>query len=233
MNYLNGVSIVEILHNIEKMKLNIVSNFEHTIAQNYSIEGDDKTKNILKNFQNPFIFRDFPIYFLKFVGSLPIFKKEDKAYVRLMQHYYGLATSRQLQNNNLPALHSAVAIIEHHFEDNIIRDIDNRNRKFITDAIRYSQVIKDDDIQHYSIYEEGFSNQEETCVKVFIIPKENLCTFFEARSEIQKTLIQPYEKKYQKYMKQLFELVKGNFSEENSLKNENDLENIFIDGSFF
>ena len=80
---------------------------------------------------------------------LPLYLR-DKHYGNQIKDYYTQATIQAIMEavaasqTETPVLSSAFIYICHFFEDLLIRDLDNRNRSAIINAIRYAGLIKDD-----------------------------------------------------------------------------------------
>src|SRR5699024_4816017 len=65
-----------------------------------------------------------------------------------------------------------------YFNDSVIRDLDNRNKKYIQDAIRYTRLIEDDTWKHVSNIDMGFTdvfkhNQE------YVVDKKKVVNFLQ------------------------------------------------------
>src|SRR5690606_9267672 len=68
----------------------------------------------------------------------------------------------------------------HFFEDLLIRDLDNRNRSAIINAIRYVGLIKDDSWKEIEVMESGFLDvNRKNHVQVFVTPSQNALKMIE------------------------------------------------------
>jgi hypothetical protein len=107
-------------------------------------------------------------------GMLPLYM-EDHKYKREMRRFYNFATGKALEGiAEKPNFKKAFIYIVHIFPNFIRRDYDNRGRKFIIDALRYSGVIEDDNWMNIHLAESGFSILRELSrVEVFICDIED------------------------------------------------------------
>lgn len=164
---------MEILKSLERLK-------EETMKRLYEHEllGSDELglhqnqpatyKKIAVNNYNVFQF--------SFVGLLPWYKNDDREYLSFVRNYYHRVTNESFDFTNTVQLSKACIIIYHYFQDGCIRDLDNRNRKVIIDAIRHTNLIKDDCWKYVSILEEGFSDKQNH-VQVYVLDRVNLPNF--------------------------------------------------------
>jgi hypothetical protein len=68
-------------------------------------------------------------------------------------------------------------LIIHYFKDRMVRDLDNRNRKFLLDAIRQTGLIRDDSWRDLAIMEEGFHDPRGDHVQMYVLARENFANF--------------------------------------------------------
>lgn len=132
-----------------------------------------------KNYFQPLAINGYPVFQFRYEGATPLYDKENRELIQLVRDYYFQAT---LEMYELPEMNiqfeKAVLIIQHIFPDKIIRDLDNRNRKFVIDAIRLTGLINDDNFMNLSIFEEGFVKENAIpYVNVFLLNKENFQDF--------------------------------------------------------
>ncbi|MEJ9282362.1 hypothetical protein [Ureibacillus thermosphaericus] len=111
----------------------------------------------IEQFAQPIMVNGYPVIQFRYESAMPLYSEKDKEYTALVRDYYFQVTSDMY---NYPELNisfdKATLIIQHVFPDRIIRDLDNRNRKYLIDAIKFTELIDDDNFQKLSIYEEGF-----------------------------------------------------------------------------
>lgn len=132
-----------------------------------------------KNYFQPLAINGYPVFQFRYEGAMPLYDKENRELIQLVRDYYFQAT---LEMYELPEINiqfkKAVLIIQHIFPDKIIRDLDNRNRKFVIDAIRLTGLINDDNFMNLSIFEEGYVKENAIpYVNVFLLNKENFQDF--------------------------------------------------------
>lgn len=132
-----------------------------------------------KNYFQPLAINGYPVFQFRYEGAMPLYDKENRELIQLVRDYYFQAT---LEMYELPEINiqfkKAVLIIQHIFPDKIIRDLDNRNRKFVIDAIRLTGLINDDHFMNLSIFEEGYVKENAIpYVNVFLLNKENFQDF--------------------------------------------------------
>lgn len=132
-----------------------------------------------KNYFQPLAINGYPVFQFRYEGAMPLYDKENRELIQLVRDYYFQAT---LEMYELPEMNiqfeKAVLIIQHIFPDKIIRDLDNRNRKFVIDAIRLTGLINDDNFMNLSIFEEGYVKENAIpYVNVFLLNKENFQDF--------------------------------------------------------
>lgn len=124
----------------------------------------------------------FFIFRILFDGVLPPYFESTKenahdAYRKLLRKRYETGTTSALRlKREVPHFEQAVVYIKHHFSDLGIRDLDNRNRKLLLDALRNNQIIGDDNWQQCAIYEEGVLS-EKSFVEVFVLERDMLPHF--------------------------------------------------------
>lgn len=131
----------------------------------------------------PIYIKDSPVFQFVYAGTLPLYN-ENGEYIQHIRNYYSIMNSLFYDFETLNIqFEKATLIIEHCFSDKMIRDLDNRNRKYVIDGIRYTGLIQDDDIQHLKIFETGEQNQRYDCVHVLLLAQSN---FKEVLSELPK-----------------------------------------------
>lgn len=119
----------------------------------------------------------FFVFRILYDGALPPYfesTKEDShdAYYTQLRARYGKGFDMtKISNRELLVACKIVIFIKHHFSDLGIRDLDNRNRKLLIDALRSNGVIGDDNWQSCAIYEEGIL-AEQNAVEIFVMERE-------------------------------------------------------------
>lgn len=132
-----------------------------------------------------FMLGEYPVYQFSYQGMLPLYSK-DKQYKNQIKNYYTQATMEAVKASQIeaptetPVLKSAFIYICHFFEDLLIRDLDNRNRSAIINAVRYAGLIKDDSWKEIEIMESGFLDvNRKNHVQVFVTPSQNALKMIE------------------------------------------------------
>ncbi|WP_176447355.1 hypothetical protein [Lentibacillus sp. CBA3610] len=125
----------------------------------------------------PRMVNGYPVFQFSYDGMLPLYKANDRDYAAMVRHYYQRITFESY--NYADVQHQfgrAGLIIQHFFNDHVIRDLDNRNRKYVIDAIRYTGLVKDDNWQELSIIEEG-QHDKGNHIQVYLVEEENKINF--------------------------------------------------------
>ena len=158
----------------------------------YIEDNQIKDANALKN-DGAFI-----VHQLSYYGTLPPYKEGYHALVR--QYYQTLTPDLEcVRQKDLTIKEKALVLIIHYYTDNKIRDLDNRNRKYIIDMIRNTQLVVGDSWQDLAIYEEGFID-ECSHLQVYILEnvhKNAFLRFFEEHHNELKIIPSIYELSYE------------------------------------
>ncbi|WP_059051368.1 hypothetical protein [Paenibacillus senegalimassiliensis] len=128
-----------------------------------------------------YMMKEYPVYQFSYQGMLPLYLK-DKQYTNQIKDYYTKATLEATVafQTEGPALKSAFIYTCHFFENLMIRDLDNRNRSAIINAIRYAGFIKDDSWKEIETMESGFLDVgRKNHVQVFVTPSQNTLKLIE------------------------------------------------------
>ncbi|MEN1969680.1 hypothetical protein WMZ97_16580 [Lentibacillus sp. N15] len=129
----------------------------------------------------PLIIKDYPVFQFGYEGMLPTYKENDQEYLSILRHYYYRATfdSYDYSQMKLPVMNEAVIVYVHYFRNKIIRDLDNRNKKFIQDAIRQTRIIGDDHWRNVWNMDIGFLDEEKYHLQVYVVPRNNFIDFID------------------------------------------------------
>jgi len=145
-----------------------------------------------------FEFNQSPVYQFSYHGALPPYEGMSREYIKLIKDYYYSSTIKSLdfmkvhefQNTSVPVFNEKVSVFfAHFFSDLNIRDLDNRNKKFVLDPIRFTKIIKDDNWQELSLFDSGFLDQGHNHLQVFVLLEKNLFPF-----------VQEFQKNKEKYI---------------------------------
>lgn len=140
---------------------------------------------------NPILMNDYQVLMFYFDSVLPSYKTKDKNYGQTVASYYNLAIARQLTTvtQNLQG-EEFVIFIEQHFKDMQLRDLDNRNRKLLIDALRHNLVFKDDSYKYISIFEEAYNVRNQNEMIVYIVEKVNFHHFLKDKNIANSKVIE-------------------------------------------
>ncbi|KRG13889.1 hypothetical protein ACA30_13195 [Virgibacillus soli] len=128
----------------------------------------------------------YPVFEFSYPGSLPLYDAHDKDFRALIRRMYLEATFRFYDFSKIDLrFNQAALIIEHYFKDGSVRDLDNRNRKYVIDAIRATGLIPDDNSQVLTIVEESFLTKEQPYITVFLLHRKHLPDFLVRKKEFE------------------------------------------------
>ncbi|RKJ36966.1 hypothetical protein D7X33_37925 [Butyricicoccus sp. 1XD8-22] len=110
---------------------------------------------------------------------MPTYKEDDQEYLSMIRRYYFRATldSYDYSKLKLPAMSEVAIIFVQYFIDNKIRDLDNRNKKYIQDAIRHTRLYGDDSWHNVWNLDMGFLDEEKDHIQVYVVERINLSSF--------------------------------------------------------
>ncbi|MBY9079561.1 hypothetical protein KIH86_03955 [Paenibacillus sp. HN-1] len=135
------------------------------------------------NFQH-FEIKGIPVYQFSYEGMLPLYIR-DKAYENQIREYYLRSTMEALRNFRPQTFNRALIYMCHLFSDLRIRDLDNRNRRHLINALRATRIIQDDNWKEVSFVESGFLDQAgKSRVELFVTERANtvdMIDFVESR----------------------------------------------------
>lgn len=198
----------------------------------------------------PLIINDYPVMHFAYDGALPIFDKTDPEYNIKVRHYYFLATfdSYNFDRLLLPVFTRATIIFVHYFDHMNLGDLDNRNTKYIQDAIKLTKIIKDDNWENVWTMNMGFYDEERSHVQVYVVEQQNTPEFLKYLFKNHEGLKIPadktrcigdYEGEFIRYQKEqrkkteenrqeTLDQFKKNITDDNPfIANENSVENTF------
>ncbi|KGP77796.1 MULTISPECIES: hypothetical protein [Paenibacillus] len=125
------------------------------------------------------------ILHFSFPGVLPHYqvehreKREIRQHIRNSKAFYSDATLALVER--LPFRikydHALIYIIQF-FPDFVIRDFDNRERKYVLDALRYASVIGDDNWRNISVCESGEYDSGNPHTEIFISSHQKAVEMF-------------------------------------------------------
>ncbi|MFC5591690.1 hypothetical protein ACFPRA_22650 [Sporosarcina soli] len=163
------------LKNIEEMKVYLMSRI-NGIGENE--EAIKRTSVFPMAKVKPMIVDGYPVFQFSYEGALPLYKEADRDYLGMIRHYYFRATLDAYDFSNVDIqFDRSVIIIAQHYENKIIRDLDNRNRKLIQDAIRHTGLIGDDSWWRVWNVDIGFLDPRGNHVQVYVVSQEHFAEF--------------------------------------------------------
>lgn len=118
------------------------------------------------------------VFQLSYDGIMPMYD-DDPKYQQEIRDYYIRATLRGYDwPANRQTFRNAAIMVVHYFNDLSIRDLDNRNRSVMLNAIRYTGLIGDDNWKNVTYLEKGELDEEGRChVQVYVMDAKNLSDF--------------------------------------------------------
>lgn len=162
-----------LLFSLEKARVHYLRDREYTklsMFDGYYLESKEPTA--------PLVVNGYKVFQIQYDGSMPSYKAKDIEYQKLIRNYYFKATVNQLRvDREINYFKKAAIVIEHYFNDSIIRDLDNRNKKYIIDALRHCGLLKNDDYRNVAYVENGHYTDELPYVNVFILEWDNISDF--------------------------------------------------------
>src|SRR5699024_10258595 len=96
-----------------------------------------------------FVFNDSTVFQFSYHGALPTHRGMSKQYNDLIRSYYHNATASSFSKLELGSVDrikdtNKIAVIFAHFYKNLrARDLDNRNKKYVLDAIKDTRIFND------------------------------------------------------------------------------------------
>jgi len=162
---------MDALLHLEKLKYNLLLNYQRDLTM------DNRLSDTAKMHKEPLIIHGYPVFSYALAGTLPLNNTTDHDLKQEVRGYIEWCIGRMYDNKSkyLP-FHKAKVFIQHFYENDIIQDLDNRNHKYIVDALRLAQIIEDDSWQHLSLdvsgYKDNFSH-----VQVYVVEDENELDF--------------------------------------------------------
>lgn len=164
---LSQQAVEDMLVDLERLKAHLLK-----VYQEETVLGFTNTR-IKPMYRDPLEIHGYKVFQFAYAGSLPLNKMNDKKLKRLTRSYMEWCTHNiyNTKESGLP-FEKAKVFIQHFYKDYIISDLDNRNHKYILDAIRMAQIIKDDNWQSISLDIAGYSDKTNH-VQVYVVEDHN------------------------------------------------------------
>lgn len=192
----------EILRGIERTKQYVMRELN---ALGYNKETVRRTIVYPVAKVKPIYIKDYPVFHFAYEGALPLYDEENSEYNSMIRSYYYNATfdAYDYSKLSLPMMEDATIIFVHYFNDMKIRDLDNRNRKFIQDAIKLTGIIEDDNWQNVWNLEIAFYDKNKCHVQVYVIPSQKLPHFIGYLMDNHRNMIIDLEEKRTDFEKKM------------------------------
>ncbi|WP_040980421.1 hypothetical protein [Oceanobacillus oncorhynchi] len=185
--YIDEDKIGNIIKDLDRFKFHLLETVHKTRKYEF-LEEQDTTP-----YHQPKSINGYKVYQFAFEGSFPLNDWSDKDLIEKIKAYIQHCTFNVYNESDseLP-LSKAKIYIEHYFSNGVISDLDNRNHKYLLDALRYSRVILDDNWKNISLDISGFRDVTDH-VQVYVVAAENKLDFINYLEENRYNLIQkPY-----------------------------------------
>lgn len=168
-----------------------------------------------KNYFQPLAINGYPVFQFRYEGAMPLYDEKNKNLLALVRNYYQ-ATLDMYEYSSLDiCFDKAALIIQHVFPQHRVRDADNRNRKYLIDAIRFTELIYDDSMDKLLILEEGYIKKGTLpYVNALLLDSRNLHDFLPYREEYALKVFKEineslswdnFEKKYAEFLQRKME----------------------------
>lgn len=179
----------------------------------------------------PMVIKNYPVFQFAYEGMLPhhIRDVNNTEYAEALKRYYLQATLDSYDFSKTDyKFDKSVIIFVHYFKDNIIRDLDNRVKKYIQDAIRFTRLIEDDNwVNVWNIDMAFLDTNKNPHVQVYIVERENLYDFLFTLEEKHSEMAVVADENYKE--KVINECIKEIKSKEESLKNNKKTNDSYVD----
>ena len=183
--------LFEQLKNIEEMKVYLMLQINKLGGNDAAIK---RTSVYPMAKVKPLLINGYPVFQFSYEGALPAYKEDDRDYLALIRHYYYRATFDAYDFSKIDIkFDQSVIITAHYFNNMQIRDLDNRNRKLIQDAIRQTGLIGDDSWSRVWNVDVGFLDPKENHVQVYVVSQDNFSNFMSYLQDEHGNLITAVE----------------------------------------
>ena len=177
MNFMESEKkmLFEQLKSLEEMKVYLMSQINKLGGNDDAIK---RTSVYPMAKVKPMVINGYPVFQFSYEGALPAYKEDDRDYLALIRHYYYRATFDSYDFTKIDfKFDQSVIITAHYFNNMQIRDLDNRNRKLIQDAIRQTGLIGDDSWSRVWNVDVGFLDPKGNHVQVYVVSQDNFANF--------------------------------------------------------
>ncbi|MFD1362744.1 hypothetical protein [Lentibacillus salinarum] len=124
----------------------------------------------------PILVNGYPVFRFSYQGMLPPYEKENTYKTRIRDYYLRATLDAYDWKKVDIQFEKAGLLIAHYFKSKMVRDLDNRNRKYLQDGLRATGLIKDDSWRDLSCLEMGFPS-ENNHVQMYVMDDKNFPDF--------------------------------------------------------
>jgi len=164
---LNQKVVEDILLDLERLKSHLLNVYQKEKVLEYT--------SMINNpeYKQPLRINGYSVFQFAYAGSIPLNRLDDEELRNLTKSYMEWCTHSiyNPKEHGLPFKRAKI-FIQHFYKNKVIRDLDNRNHKFILDAIRLARIIKDDNWQNISLDISGHLD-ERNHVQVYVVDEKN------------------------------------------------------------
>ena len=197
---------IDVMREINNMKLNQKESIYYDLKPEQAHPLSRVSHEIIEN---------IPYFQFSYDGMLPHFNEKDNEYLSMVRNYYLRATLDSYNFKKVDYVFGeAVIVFAQYFKDDIIRDLENRNKKYIQDAIKATGLIRDDHWSAVWNVDVGFSDTESNHVQVYLVSKEDFANFYNILLEKHDEMKRTFNIKEQK------ENILSEIKNQNQVKNE-------------
>lgn len=126
----------------------------------------------------PLKINGYSVIQFNYEGALPLYNNQNKKYLSMIRHYYFRSTLDCYDYDDLDIkFDRAVIVFVQYFKDLIVSDLDNRNTKYIQDAIRATNIINDDNWRNVWNMNMAFHDKTNH-IQVYVLSQENFGNFY-------------------------------------------------------
>lgn len=175
----NQEGLKGLIRTLEELKASLI--YRWGVLEHEKNNEDDREARKLPSLYpsamgKPLMVRGYPVFRFSYQGALPPYEK-DHAYKTRIRDYYLRATLDAYDWGKVDLqFEKAGLFIAYYFKSKMIRDLDNRNRKYLQDAIRATGIIKDDSWRDLSCLEMGFPS-EQNHIQMYVMDDNNFPDF--------------------------------------------------------
>lgn len=120
----------------------------------------------------PMEVNNYPVLRFSYDGQLPLYVDND-SYKQIINDYYFQSTVASYDFEGMQGLFDGFFVIYcQFFNDHKLKDLDNRNKKYIQDAIRHTRILSDDNWELVSNVDMGFLDETNHLRRIYCKRRE-------------------------------------------------------------